>query len=77
MAAQLRPGRRRRRFHAHPAARNLADHPFTNRANLHQKTEIEAKLRDCVTRLETPGKLTYVEISQLSRSTGNSWSNGS
>src|SRR5580700_7027415 len=46
-------------------ARNLADHPFTNRANLHQKTEIEGKLRDCVTRLETPGKLTYVEISQL------------
>src|SRR5271170_3012256 len=47
-------------------ARNLADHPFTNRANPHQKTEIEGKLRDCVTRLETPGKLHYLEISHLS-----------
>jgi protein arginine kinase len=46
-------------------ARNLADHPFTNRANLHQKTEIEGKLRDCITRLETPGQLHYIEISHL------------
>ena len=47
-------------------ARNLADHPFTNRANAHQKTEIETKLRDCVTRLELVQKLVYVDISGLS-----------
>src|SRR5436190_9660249 len=46
-------------------ARNLADHPFTNRANLHQKTEIEGKLRDCVTELDLPSRLKYVEISHL------------
>ena len=46
-------------------ARNLADHPFTNRANLHQKSEIETKLRDCVTRLDLVHKLSYVEISHL------------
>jgi len=46
-------------------ARNLADHPFTSRATLHQKTEIEAKLRDCVTRLELENPLSYIEISHL------------
>lgn len=46
-------------------ARNLADHPFINRANLHQKTEIETKLRDCVTELDIPSRLRYLEISQL------------
>ena len=46
-------------------ARNLADHPFTNRANPHQKSEIETKLRDCVTRLDLTNKLEYLDISQL------------
>ncbi|MCE9532405.1 MAG: protein arginine kinase [Planctomycetes bacterium] len=46
-------------------ARNLADHPFTNRANLHQKSEVEAKIRDCVTKLEVPGSLSYIDISKL------------
>ncbi len=47
-------------------ARNLADHPFTNRASAHQKSEIETRLRDCVTQLDGPNKLTYIEISNLS-----------
>ena len=46
-------------------ARNLADHPFTNRANPHQKSEVETKLRDCVTRLDLASKLEYLDISQL------------
>src|SRR5262249_46435577 len=47
-------------------ARNLADHPFTNRANTHQKAEVEAKLRDCVTQLDIPHKLDFVDVSVLS-----------
>lgn len=46
-------------------ARNLADHPFINRASLHQKAEIEAKLRDCVAKLDLTHPLQYVDISQL------------
>jgi protein arginine kinase len=45
-------------------ARNLADHPFTNRASAHQKADIEAKLRDCVTHLG-PHRLGYVDVSSL------------
>src|SRR5271170_6920472 len=46
-------------------ARNLADHPFTNRANAHQKSEVETKLRDCVTQLDLTSRLSYLDISQL------------
>jgi protein arginine kinase len=46
-------------------ARNLADHPFTNRANVHQKSEIEAKLRDCVTQLDLANRLSYLDVTQL------------
>lgn len=46
-------------------ARNLADHPFTSRANLHQKSDIETKLRDCVTRLELTHRLAYVDVAAL------------
>ena len=46
-------------------ARNLADHPFTNRANLHQKSEIEAKLRDCITHLKLPYSLIYLDVAGL------------
>ncbi len=47
-------------------ARNLADHPFTNRSSNHEKAEVEAKLRDCVTQLDLPHKLRYVEMGDLS-----------
>jgi len=46
-------------------ARNLADHHFTNRSNHHQKAEVEAKLRDCVTSLDLPYPLKYVDIAHL------------
>jgi protein arginine kinase len=46
-------------------ARNLADHPFTNRANPHQKAEIEAKLRDCVAQLNLAHPLDYLDISHV------------
>ena len=46
-------------------ARNLADHPFTNRANAHQKSEIETKLRECVVQLDLNHRLGYLEVSQL------------
>jgi protein arginine kinase len=46
-------------------ARNLADHPFTNRASAHQKAEIETKLRDCVTHLDAKSKLDYVDVAAL------------
>ncbi len=46
-------------------ARNLADHPFTNRANVHQKAEIETRLRDCIVQLDLTHRLGYQEVSQL------------
>ncbi|VTR98481.1 protein arginine kinase [Tuwongella immobilis] len=46
-------------------ARNLAHFPFTNRAKAHQKTEIEAKLRDCFSRLPAEYALTYVSMQGL------------
>ncbi len=46
-------------------ARNIAEYPFTNRANLHQKTEIETKLRDAVTQLPAPYRLEYIRVSDL------------
>ena len=47
-------------------ARNLADHPFTNRANAHQKAEIEIKLRECIAQLDIPHKLEFVDVASLS-----------
>jgi protein arginine kinase len=46
-------------------ARNLAEHPFTNRANAHQKSEIEIKLRDCVTQLDVKNRLAYTDVAAL------------
>jgi len=46
-------------------ARNLAHFPFTNRATLAQKTEIEARLRDTIDRLDIPHRLTYVNVNGL------------
>ena len=46
-------------------AHNIAEYPFTNRANLHQKTEIETKLRDAVTQLPAPYRLEYIRVSDL------------
>ena len=46
-------------------ARNLADVPFTNRANQHQKAQIEAKLREVVTKLDLPHRLRYVSVATL------------
>jgi len=46
-------------------ARNLADFPFTNRANQHQKSEIEARLREVVARLDLPHRLSYLSVAHL------------
>src|SRR5918996_402167 len=43
-------------------ARNLAAFPFTNRANHHQKAEIERLLRDRIARLNLPATLTYFPL---------------
>jgi protein arginine kinase len=48
-------------------ARNLASFPFTNRANAHQKAEIEALLREKVTRLDVTPALRYLSINPLSQ----------
>src|SRR5262245_1136007 len=47
-------------------ARNLDAFPFTNRANAHQKTEIEALLREHLTRLDVVPKLDYLSVATLS-----------
>src|SRR5229473_3270772 len=47
-------------------ARNLAAFPFTNRATVAQKSELESLLRDRVTRLELPQPLKYVSVAALS-----------
>ncbi|MCS6851709.1 MAG: protein arginine kinase [Gemmataceae bacterium] len=47
-------------------ARNLAAFPFTNRASAHQKGEIEAILRDRISKLDIHPKLIYVNIPGLS-----------
>src|SRR6201997_2911221 len=47
-------------------ARNLASFPFTNRANAHQKAELEALLREKISRLDLAPPLSYLTISTLS-----------
>jgi protein arginine kinase len=47
-------------------ARNLAAFPFTNRASVHQKGEIESLLRDRVNKLEYEPRFDYVPVAALS-----------
>jgi protein arginine kinase len=47
-------------------ARNLAAFPFTNRASVSQKAEIEAMLRDRIHKLEFDPKLAYLNVPGLS-----------
>jgi protein arginine kinase len=47
-------------------ARNLADFPFTNRSGAHQKGEIEAMLRERITRLDGGIELHYIQVHSLS-----------
>ncbi len=47
-------------------ARNLAAFPFSNRATPHQKSEIEALLRDRVAKLDVDPKLAYISLPGLS-----------
>src|SRR5579883_642547 len=47
-------------------ARNLAAFPFTNRASSYQKAEIEAQLRDRVSKLELDPRLGYINLPTLS-----------
>ncbi len=47
-------------------ARNLAAFPFSNRANAHQKAEIEALLRERIGKLELDPGLSYVNVPALS-----------
>jgi protein arginine kinase len=46
-------------------ARNHASFPFTNRASQHQKSEIEALLRDRVAKLDAQSPLTYTHVAGL------------
>lgn len=46
-------------------ARNLADYPFINRANHHQKSEIETRLREVVDGLPRSDKLSYLPVTTL------------
>jgi protein arginine kinase len=47
-------------------ARNLAAFPFTNRANAHQKADMEALLRDRISKMELSPRLHYLSIATLS-----------
>lgn len=47
-------------------ARNLAAFPFTNRASAYQKAEIEAMLRERISKLELDPRLAYVNLPTLS-----------
>jgi protein arginine kinase len=47
-------------------ARNLAAFPFSNRASAHQKTEIEALLRERIGKMDMDPKLVYVNVPGLS-----------
>jgi protein arginine kinase len=47
-------------------ARNLADMPFINRANAHQKADIESRLVTVMGQLETSYRLEYLSVAQLS-----------
>jgi protein arginine kinase len=46
-------------------ARNLAAFPFTNRANAHQKSEIEGLLRERIAKLELDPRLEYITLATL------------
>jgi protein arginine kinase len=46
-------------------ARNLAAFPFTNRASAHQKSEIEALLRERIAKLDLPSPLQYLNVAGL------------
>lgn len=46
-------------------ARNLAHYPFAGRANLAQKTEIESRVRECLTQAQLPAPLPYVSVAAL------------
>ena len=48
-------------------ARNLAAFPFTNRASSHQKSEIEALLRERIAKLELEPRLSYLNLTTLSQ----------
>jgi protein arginine kinase len=47
-------------------ARNLSSFPFTNRANAHQKAEIEQILRARLEKLEFDSRLVYLNLAPLS-----------
>src|SRR4051812_24026248 len=47
-------------------ARNLAAFPFTTRAGGYQKAEVEAMLRERITRLDLNPRLSYVHLPGLS-----------
>src|SRR5438093_1402657 len=47
-------------------ARNLAAFPFTNRSTGHQKSEIEALLRERIAKLELDPRLDYINLVTLS-----------
>jgi protein arginine kinase len=47
-------------------ARNLAAFPFTNRANAHQKADMEVLLRERIAKLDTAARLNYISIAGLS-----------
>jgi protein arginine kinase len=47
-------------------ARNLAAFPFTNRASVHQKGEIESLLRDRIGKLDYEAHFDYVPVAALS-----------
>src|SRR5438876_525106 len=47
-------------------ARNLSAFPFTNRASVHQKADIETLLRDRIAKLDLPSRLDYLGVANLS-----------
>src|ERR1700676_5178081 len=47
-------------------ARNLAAFPFTNRASLHQKADMEGQLRDRLAKMDLNPRLQYLGIASLS-----------
>ena len=47
-------------------ARNLSSFPFTNRANAHQKTEIEQYLKTRLEKIEYTPRLEYINLSNVS-----------
>src|SRR5262245_12640415 len=46
-------------------ARNLAAFPFANRANAHQRAEVETLLRERITQLEVNPRLAYLNVPTL------------